>query len=99
MRAEAISACTETRAAGCLHAPFRFCYPGPKGGGLSRDFGFNQLQLQVIPAHKICASLRHVVVDLFLDSSLARTNTVLCLGNLALPRLQPLKIKIALGGL
>ena len=37
-----------------------------------------------------------MAVDLLLDSSLAHPNIVLRLGNLALPRLQPLKVKIAL---
>ena len=55
---------------------------------LLHSLGFSQPQLQVIPTHKICASLRHAAVDLLLDSSLARTNIVLHLGNLALPRLQ-----------
>ena len=45
---------------------------------------------------KIHASFRHAAVDPLLDSSLARANLVLHLGNLALPRLQPLKVKIAL---
>ena len=40
-----------------------------------------------------------MAVDLILDSSLARANLVLRLGNLALPRLQPLKIKTAFSDL
>ena len=84
---------------GSLRTLLRFRQLGPKGGSPARSFGFNHLQRQVIPAHKVCASLCHTAVDLLLDSSLARTDIVLCLGNLALPRLQPIKIKIALGGL
>ena len=66
---------------------------------MPRGFGLDQLQPLFILALETRAGFRHAAVDLFLDSDLPRANIVLRLGNLALPRLQPFKIEVALGSL
>ena len=44
-------------------------------------------------------SFRRAAVDLFLDTGFPRADVILRMGYQVLPRLQPLEVKVALGGL
>ena len=82
---------------GGVRTPRHFGQFGPEGRGPTLSFGPDQLQPRFVLALEIRASFRHAAVDLFLGSGFARGNVILCLSHQALPRIQPLKVRVALG--
>ena len=64
---------------GCsgLLAPFRLSEPRLEGSSPACSLGRYELQLQVVPAHKIRASLGHAAIDILLSPGLARPDGIL----------------------